>query len=113
VSLAALRGFTAVIPVLPASRVNHTTDLISLKVQNLGIPPLRVKNSYEAERKDFFLNRKNYTTDLISLKVQILGYRHVLKGRCHKIFDLRFSTVLGSVSPKPLIIPLEPFRIFF
>ncbi len=36
VSLAALRGFTAVIPVLPASRVNHTTDLISLKVQILG-----------------------------------------------------------------------------
>jgi hypothetical protein len=45
VSLAALRGFTAVIPVLPASRVNHTTDLISLKVQNLGIPSLRVKGT--------------------------------------------------------------------
>jgi hypothetical protein len=36
VSLSALRGFSAVIPVLPASRVNHTTDLISLKVQISG-----------------------------------------------------------------------------
>jgi hypothetical protein len=42
VSLAALRGFTAVIPVLPASRVNHTTDLISLKVLILGYSHLSV-----------------------------------------------------------------------
>jgi hypothetical protein len=44
VSLAALRGFTAVIPVLPASRVNHTTDLISLKVLSvvLGYSHLNV-----------------------------------------------------------------------
>jgi hypothetical protein len=33
-----------------------------------------------------------------------------LKGRCHEIFDFWFFH--ESVSPKPLSIPLGPFRIF-
>jgi hypothetical protein len=33
-----------------------------------------------------------------------------LKGQSHEIFDFRF--LHGSVSPKPLIIQLGPFRIF-
>jgi hypothetical protein len=33
VSLAALQGFSGVIPVLPAGRVNANLDLISLKVR--------------------------------------------------------------------------------
>jgi hypothetical protein len=60
VSLAALRGFTAVIPVLPASRVNHTTDLISLKVQILRYRHLAAKKlGYEAKRKDFVIDKQN------------------------------------------------------
>jgi hypothetical protein len=33
-----------------------------------------------------------------------------LKGQCHEIFDFRFF--YESVSPRPLSIPLGPFRIF-
>jgi hypothetical protein len=33
-----------------------------------------------------------------------------LKGQCHEIFASGFF--LGSLSPKPLIIPVGPFRIF-
>jgi hypothetical protein len=33
-----------------------------------------------------------------------------LKGQCHEIFDSGFQH--GSVSHKPLIIPLGPFQIF-
>jgi hypothetical protein len=34
-----------------------------------------------------------------------------LKGQCHEIFDFCFF-FHESVSPKPLSIPIEPFRIF-
>jgi hypothetical protein len=33
-----------------------------------------------------------------------------LKGQCHEIFYFRFSTWISF--PKPLVIPLGPFRIF-
>jgi hypothetical protein len=39
------------------------------------------------------------------------NYELALKGQCHEIFN--FSGVFNeSVSPKPLSIPLGPFRIF-
>jgi hypothetical protein len=40
-----------------------------------------------------------------------MGMKHRLKGQCHEIFDFRFSTWISS--PKPLIIPLGLFHIFF
>jgi hypothetical protein len=35
---------------------------------------------------------------------------HALKGQCHEIFDFWFFH--ESVSPKPVSVPLGPFRIF-
>jgi hypothetical protein len=44
----------------------------------------------------------------INLKPQ---HKLLLKGQCHEIFDFRFS-IHGSVSHRPLNIPLGPFQIF-
>jgi hypothetical protein len=44
----------------------------------------------------------------ISLQFMTTGGTFSLKGQCHKIF--KFSFLHGSVSPKPLIVPLGPFQ---
>jgi hypothetical protein len=38
------------------------------------------------------------------------SWHRAFKGQCHEIFGSGFRH--GSVSPKPLIIPLGPFQIF-
>jgi hypothetical protein len=64
------------------------------------------------------INEREKASGVISLRKKLssksffylpFGWNMLLKGQCHEVFDFRY--LHGSDSPKPLIIPLGPFRI--